>query len=226
MDRGLRRLLRRQGLTAAHIKTTPGYLHRYGFRPDIVVDVGVHDGTPYLYKSFPEAEFVLVDPLPGSAEAVAQGTVPRRYSFHAIALGAEPGRATLTVPTTKPGKGSKMASLMKRIDSQTRFITGTQEIGVDVTTLDTLMADRPGRCGLKIDTEGYELEVLQGAGTTLERCEFVILELSVTKRFEGLAPPSAVIRTLASHGLELRDSIDGTGSAQPRHIDVLFTRWA
>ncbi len=225
MDRELRRDLRRAGLAAGPIKTTPAYLARYGFAPDLVIDVGVHDGTPYLYKSFPQADFVLVDPLPGSAEAVAQAKPPARFSFHAVALGAKPGRAVLSVPTTKPGKGSKMASLKARIDSQTRFITATEEIEVEVTTLDSLMAQTPGRCGLKIDTEGSELDVLQGGQETLARCDFVILELSVTPRFAGLAPPSAVIAELARHGLELRDLLDGGPAPEPRHMDALFTRW-
>ena len=91
------------------------------------------------------------------------------------------------------------------------------------------MAGYPGRVGLKIDTEGFELEVLQGASDTLDRCDFVILELSVTRRFEGIAPPSRIFAELARHGLELRDMLrvtgDGRGGPHPRLFDALFTRW-
>lgn len=37
---------------------------------------------------------------------------------------------------------------------------------------------------LKIDTEGYELEVFAGASATLQRCDFVVCEASVLPRFE------------------------------------------
>ena len=72
--------------------------------------------------------------------------------------------------------------------------------------------------------------MLAGGPDTLKRCEFVILELSVTERFTQSTPPSAAIALLADAGLELRDILaiaDGPGKrAQPRHMDVMFTRWA
>jgi hypothetical protein len=102
-------------------------------------------------------------------------------------------------------------------------------VDVPVARLDDLAGDYAGRVGLKIDTEGFEAEVLQGAAETLKRAEFVILELSVTPRFDGVLPPSAAIGLLAAAGLELRDVLavaDGPGKrARPRHMDVLFSRW-
>ncbi|MEO1363490.1 MAG: hypothetical protein AAFU86_06920, partial [Pseudomonadota bacterium] len=71
--------------------------------------------------------------------------------------------------------------------------------------------------------------VLAGATQTLQHTDFVILELSMSQRFDGVDPPSAAIATLAAHGLEMRDVLaiaDGpTKRSQPRHMDLLFTRW-
>ena len=39
--------------------------------------------------------------------------------------------------------------------------------------------------GMKVDTEGNELEVIRGASRFLLDTEFVIAEVSVAKRFEG-----------------------------------------
>ena len=74
------------------------------------------------------------------------------------------------------------------------------------------------------------MEVLQGATETLRRCDFAILELSVSTRFEGVGVPSAAVALLADAGLEMRDVLNiGAGpgkKARPRYLDVLFTRWA
>ncbi len=110
-----------------------------------------------------------------------------------------------------------------------RSVTGHETRRVPVAPLDRIMEAYPGRVGLKVDTEGYELEVLQGAAETLLRCDFVLLELSVTHRFDDIAPPSRIVAELARAGLELRDILrstgDGRGGPQPRLFDALFTRW-
>ncbi len=226
----MRRTLRAEGMAIHPLKTRAFYVRGYGFKPDVVVDVGVHDGTPWLYKSFPDARFVLVDPQPDCGDAVRATGHLSVFDFHAVALGAEAGQATLHVPETAPGKGGAMASLMERTDVLVDTFTQVDRMDVPVMRLDDLMTDYSGRVGLKIDTEGFETAVLEGGAETLKRCDFVILELSVSKRFAGVAPPSKAITLLAQAGLEMRDIMaiaDGPGKrAQPRHMDVLFTRWA
>lgn len=211
------------------IKTRPAYLKGYGFAPDYVIDVGVHEGTPWLYRSFPDAHFVLVDPQAECEAAVKAGVSPKSFDFRAVALGAAQGKAMLNVPETEPGKGGAMASLMERTDKLADSFTQVTTREVPVITLDDLAADLPGRIGLKIDTEGFELDVLRGGSATLKRCDFVILEMSVTHRFKGVAPPSTAIAELAKAGLQFRDVLAVAAhagkKAQPRHMDVLFTRW-
>ena len=153
-----------------------------------MIDVGVHDGTPWLYRSFPDAHFVLVDPQAECEAAVRAGVAPKSFDFRAVALGAEQGKALLSIPETEPGKGGAMASLKDRTDNLALSFSDVAKREVPVITLDMLAADMPGRLGLKIDTEGFEYEVLRGGSETLKRCEFVILEMSVTHRFEGVAP--------------------------------------
>ncbi|MCR8827416.1 FkbM family methyltransferase [Photobacterium sp. TY 1-4] len=225
----IRRTLKSEGLAVHPIKTRAFYLKGYGFSPDVVFDVGVHDGTPWLYKSFADARFVLIDPQPGCGETVRASGQLDDFDFHAVALGAEAGIATLNVPETKPGKGGAMASLMERTENLAQTFNKVDTYDVPVKRLDDVAGAYDGQVGLKIDTEGFETAVLAGGPETLKRCEFVILELSVTERFTKTAPPSAAIALLADAGLELRDVLavaDGPGKrAQPRHMDVMFTRW-
>ncbi|MEL7093150.1 MAG: FkbM family methyltransferase [Pseudomonadota bacterium] len=214
----------------SRIKTRPDYLRGYDLKPDVVFDVGVMDGTPYLYDAFAQAKFALIDPLVESREIIAAQGLSIDYDFHTLAVGAEPGELALNIPTTQPGKGADMASFLDRRDGIEAEFSSVEARKVEVSTLDTLASGYTGRFGLKIDTEGFELSVLQGATEMLKSCEFVILEMSVTQRFAGVAPPSKVITLLAAAGLELRDVLAVAPQPHrpmpPRHMDLLFTRWA
>ncbi|MGC3939165.1 FkbM family methyltransferase [Roseobacter sp. EG26] len=229
MLQDLRRTLKSEGMVAHPIKTRPPYLRGYGFAPDVVMDVGVDNGTPWLYRSFPQARFVLIDPQPASAERVRDKGHLEEFHFHASALGAQEGKATLMVPHSDKGEHPAMASLLRRTDQRAKSFTKLDKHYVPVRKLDDIAVAYSGNLGLKIDTEGSELEVLKGATETLKRCEFVILEMSLTQRFAGVGMPSEVVAILADAGLEWRDVLHvgapAGKKARPRYMDVLFTRW-
>ena len=226
----LRRAAKSQGLAVHPAKTRPFYLKGYGFDPKTVFDVGVFAGTPWLYNAFPASQFVLIDPQPGCEERVRATGHLSKFDFHAVALGPEAGDAQLHIPSTAKGQGGAMASLLDRRDKLAETFVSVAEETVPMRRLDDIAVDYAGPFGLKIDTEGFEVQVLQGGPDTLQRCEFVILELSVTQRFAGMSPPSHVLALLAQAGLEFRDVLavaDAAGKrARPRHMDVLFTRWS
>lgn len=229
MLQDLRRTLRSEGMVAHPIKTRAPYLRSYQFAPDVVFDVGVDKGTAWLYRSFPDAQFVLVDPQKHSAEKVRERDVLDSFHFHATALGAHEGKATLMVPHSDKGEEKGMASLLRRTDPAAATFTKTEKHYVPVKRLDDIALAYSGRVGLKIDAEGSELDVLKGAQDTLKRCDFVILKLSNMQRFAGVGLPSQSVALLAEAGLEWRDVLH-TGSgpgkkAHPRFMNVLFTRW-
>lgn len=221
--------LKRNRMIALPAKTTAAYLRKFEFTPDVVFDVGVEKGTPYLYAAFPDAHHVLIDPLSESRDAVAAKGLAISHEFHCCAVGAQEGSAVLNIPSFKKGVRHAMSSFGERTDSMSKRITAVEQRDVPVRRLDDIAADHEGQFGLKIDTEGHELAVLQGASTMLDACAFVILELSVTQRFDGINPPSAIFSLLARHGLEYRDVLAVSNTTwknpRPRHQDALFTRW-
>ena len=210
-------------------KSTAAHLRSFGLAPEVVFDVGVAEGTPQLYRAFPLAHFVLIDPRAESQAALSGPSAPKYASFHQVALGSRPARMELATPVTASGPHGGRASLHRPVGPMARAITGFDRQMVEVTTLDSIAAAYPGQAGLKIDTEGHEAEVLAGAAATLQRCQFVILELSLTERFDPTPRPSAIFALLAAAGLEFRDVLrstgDGAGGPTPRLIDALFTRW-
>lgn len=227
--RNLRRKLRRQGLVAMPDRASAAHLRAFGLAVDVIFDIGAGSGTTQLYRAFPEALFVLIDPQATIGAPTSGPDAPTRFERLTTALGAAEGRATLAVPRTAQGPLVDRASLHRPAGPMARRITGFDEIEVPVTTLDAVAAAWPGRVGLNIDTEGHEAAVLRGGTETLSRCDFVIVELSLAERFQDTPRPAEIIALLAAAGLEFRDVLrftgDGSGGPAPRLIDALFTRW-
>lgn len=223
----VQRELRRNGYVAIRDRRKAAHLSSYGFSPDVVVDVGVDTGTPELYAAFPDAKFVLID----AREEVAANlkTAPSDYDFVCCGVGRDESELELRIPMTAKGRANARAGFREIMGPMSGSVQSVETRRVPVRPLDAIMRDYPGRVGLKIDTEGFEFEVIEGATDTLERTEFAILELSLTQRFADVAQPSAVIELLSRKGLELRDVLslpgDGRGGPAPRYIDALFTRW-
>ncbi|MEX0283162.1 MAG: FkbM family methyltransferase [Paracoccaceae bacterium] len=208
-------------------RLNPWYFKGYKFQPDVMFDVGVFEGTAWLYKALPDPKYVLVDPQPGCKDMLK--IAPRDYDFHAVALGEEAGQVTLNVPETKPGRGGAMASILTRSDRAANRFSSVETVDVPVERLDTIAADYDGRVGIKIDTEGYEGQVLGGAPETLKRADFAVLEMSVAKRFDNVLPPSVLVARLAEAGLEFCDVLAAATypgkRPRPHSMDALFVRW-
>jgi FkbM family methyltransferase len=200
-------------------KFTAKYLASFHFRAQTLVDVGVERGTPELYRLFKGREIVLIDPISDEKELAHRLEGMCEYKFFKTAVGAAPGKAFFNVMA---GRGQ--SGFMARTELARGEIVERQE--VEVTTLDSLLGAhsfaRP--FGLKIDTEGYELEVLKGAEKVLAETEFVIAEVSVKKRFVDSYRFSDIVSFLGRHGFELIDILNFRPKTQ-RFFDCLFVKY-
>jgi FkbM family methyltransferase len=199
-------------------KFTAHYLRHFRFQAQTIFDVGVWRGTPPLYKLFAGRRLVLIDPISELQQNVRQQSPGLAFDFIPVALGSAEGTAELKI-ANNPAKSG--------IPERTRLTAEeiTERRKVPVTTLDRIIAGAtyPEPFGVKLDTEGYELEILRGAERTLEKTEFVITEVSVKKRFVGGYRFSEMIEFLAGRGFELLDILNLHGGT-PRFYDCLFLR--
>ena len=77
---------------------------------------------------------------------------------------------------------------------------------VEVLPLDEALhphCEAEERIFLKIDTQGYEKSVLQGANQVLDRCAAVQMELSLTRLYEGGFLFAEGVQWMESRGFEL-----------------------
>ena len=84
-----------------------------------------------------------------------------------------------------------------------------------------------GNLFLKVDTQGYEREVLLGTGEILSRVSMMQLELSLTPLYEGAPVFEELIGFVRSIGYELYNLIPGfrnPESGRLLQVDGFFVR--
>jgi FkbM family methyltransferase len=202
------------------------YAKRRGLAPRTVFDVGVGRGTQWLYDAFPTAKLVLFEPLSVFDQDVE--AITRRYkaTSHKIALGREPGTAEFNVNVEHPTSSSLLqidstfAHFAAKVQRDHRFHTQT----VTIDTLDRLNSYEPPYL-LKLDVEGGERAVLEGARETLQRTDFLLLEISVMHRLRNEPSFAEMIEFVDECGFELFDipSLSQTNeTAQLIYLDAAF----
>ena len=202
----------------------PENLRKPGLEPATVIDVGVARGTPNLYDAFPEAYLVLIEPLSEFEDDLRRIARRRGGEYVLAAVGAEPGRAQIHVNRAMLVESSMLVNEWR--PRQEHEALERREI--EVMTLDALRAERGWAApfGLKIDAEGYEHRVVEGAVELLRDTQFVIAEVSVTRPYTGGASFAEFIALMDSHGFAVHDLLDGLkrGTGGVEFVDVMFRR--
>ena len=141
---------------------------------DIFIDIGIGPkGTPLFWEKYNDKKLICIDPLPEALDITSKLLSGVDYKFINCALGSKKSKKTLNVEANK-GRSSFLKTT--KINTEDPNIT---KLSVDVETLDRVIEGviSEERVGIKIDTEGYELEILKGALETLKNTSFVIAEV-------------------------------------------------
>jgi FkbM family methyltransferase len=194
-------------------------LKALGFSPQTVIDVGVATGTPALYDTFPEARHVLVEPLAefkGDLDRIVAGLPRAEYVLAAASERAGDVKLNIT--------GNAFLTSRHTLRDQPEGV-GEQRT-VPGVALDDIWRTRQlrGPCILKVDVEGDELAVLEGAHEVLQSCEYLILEVEIREIFIGRPTLDLVARRLAERGFVLDDLLElGYGPTGDLHVlDAAF----
>lgn len=165
-----------------------------------ILDVGVADGTPDLYRQFPDALLELFEPSPEHHVRLERHVLGKRTGrLHRVAAGAADGQAVLSV-TGRTGSTLLGIAASKAKDAAM--------VEVPVQRLDGLLSVAEIRrpCLLKIDTEGYELEVLRGASGLMAAIDAVVVEVHFDKPQSYAA--HEIFDFLAGYGFRMTDMLD------------------
>jgi FkbM family methyltransferase len=172
------------GSQLGHLLTA---LRHFGI--DLVVDVGANVGqfALELLEHGYAGRIVSVEPLPDAhTQLVAAAARHRRWSaFERVALGAQAGSVTMQVAGNSVSS-SVLAMLPAHIQAAPAS-RPTATVAVRQTTLDEAFASAIAAAStlIKIDTQGYEKQVLEGGARCLADARLVLLELSTVPLYDG-----------------------------------------
>ena len=142
---------------------------------DTLIDIGVgSDGTPDLYEKFNTQKLILIDPLEEAEQYSNLQLKHRNVTFHKLALGSLDNTKGIISVQGELGNSSLLEASQINYDD-----ISLDKREVKIMKLDTILANglNLGKIGIKIDVEGFELDVIKGSSQTLRHTEFVLAEV-------------------------------------------------
>lgn len=163
-----------------------------------IVDVGAYHGdwSCMAHEIWPDASIVMIE---ANQEKEPQLTlVAKRLGadFHLGLLGPRDGEKIEFFVMETGSSVFEENSPLERKKKQ-----------LSTTTLDTLLAGKSADL-IKIDTQGFELEVLRGASASLNSAKAVLLEVSLIQINKGAPLIAEVIAFLDERGFSVCDLLE------------------
>ena len=200
-------------------------LRMSGFQPDVILDIGANHGQWATRASeiFPDAEYHLVEPQRGCAESLRKMEAANpKVHVHRLVM-------------TRPNVSSVlMAGGGEHEDLGGNFVVTPHDsvpdpISFPATSVDVHFASLPGgRLLMKLDVEGHELAVLEGATATLQRVEVIVAEFWMYRIWgKEMTTLPDMIQWMKDAGFELYDFAALVARRRDNRLrggDVIFVR--
>jgi FkbM family methyltransferase len=217
----------RFSLTAYHLVAS---ISGSGIRPATVIDVGANTGqftiaAAYLFRN---PKIYAFEPIPDCVEKLrilASGS--SNIEVQATAVGVRNDHVDFYV------NAYDQASSLLKLDAVSKRHFGNfmerETIRVPVTTLDRFFKNKAMKKPvlLKIDVQGAEKDVVEGARKTLKMVDYVLLETSFSPMYIGQPSFVEMIETMKASGFTFIRPVDFLKSPKNGEIlqaDLLFKR--
>jgi FkbM family methyltransferase len=225
----LRRTLHKAGLQKIHHPSFVDLLRHENIRT--VLDVGAnegHYGAELRERGF-GGRIVSFEPISAVfAKLEARSRADCSWDCYRLGVGNCDGNLTISVSVASVFSSFKAPSDYTR----GKFVGAKEERRetVPVVRLDSFLADHPvylDEAFLKIDTQGFEKEVLLGAGSLLERFRGVQLELPIRQLYADQDKWIPMVEWMAKRGFGVamaKENGFDWDAMRLLELDVLFMR--
>jgi len=176
-------------------------LKRKGWQPARCIDVGAYQGgwARHVLAIFPDAKILMIEGQDAKRPALQETVADSggRASYEIVLLGSQDGEEVEFVEMETGSSVFEEDSNFARRKTRKKLVR-----------LDTLLQSQPDFRSaqlLKLDTQGYELEILRGAPELLKHVEVLLLEVSLLPVNRGAPLVDEVMAFMAAHGFRLFD---------------------
>lgn len=200
---------------------------------DLVLDVGANRGQygEQLRRGGYRAGICSFEPLPQAFELLARRTArDAGWQARNEALGPQDGSIALNVAGNEGGASSSVLPMLPRHEQAAPDASYVGKIQVPMHRLDTIWAEvvPPGaRTFVKLDVQGYEGAVLDGAADHIAEVVGLQLEISLVPVYEGALALREVLDRTEMLGMVLADVDPGfrdPNTGELLQMDGIFLR--
>jgi FkbM family methyltransferase len=202
-------------------------------RIDTVLDVGANRGqfARDLIAAGYKGSIVSFEPLPDAHAALV-----REASRYAGDWRVAPRKAlsdtngTATFHVTDSDTSSSLLTPLDTFVQATPAVAVVQKIEVETARLDDLIPElglQSSRIFLKLDVQGSEARVLEGASNVMDQIYGLVTELSFAELYAGQSSPVQILEQLSRQGFDVWDVWRGYSHPKTyrlNQVDALFFR--
>jgi FkbM family methyltransferase len=192
-----------------------------------IIDIGANRGQFSLVarRCFKDAQIIAFEPLPRPFKVLQNIFAhDRRVTLYQMAVGSASSSQQIHI-----SQRDDSSSLLPITELQNKVFPGTKEkaiIDIDVKPLDSMLQKNSVRhpALLKIDVQGYELEVLKGCKGILSLLTYVYVECSYQELYQGQPLANEIISFMNQRGFDLKGVYNTSYDALGRAIqsDIFF----
>lgn len=189
-----------------------------GLNPRTILDIGAFEGgwARMAAEIWPDAKIIMIEANGEKQPALSAVAAELKADLHVALLGPKDGADVLFhVMESGSSVFEEKSAYQRRTDRR------------KTARLDTLLADMPAADFIKLDTQGYELEILKGADRLLATASAVLMEASLIQINDGAPLLHDVLSFMNDRGFvayEIAEIHRRQLDRAMNQIDILFVR--
>ncbi len=191
---------------------------------DYIIDVGANSGqfSKVVGYFYPQATIDAFEPLPNLYSKIEKTFENKKnIRTYNVALGNENG--TIMFNKNNYGHISSILEISNTNKHYPKQKNDLNQIVVEIKTLDSLNLIKnktKGTALLKLDVQGYELEVLKGATETINNIDYIVIEANLEELYSNQPSFTKMNSYLNESEFELMGMLDFNLGDKNKYIEV------